>query len=169
MVAPVEPEALFLSRNDWVPNNAALPVLRYRGVLSGNDLAADLEALFDRHGWTPDWRDGIYPFHHFHSTAHEVLGIAAGTARVVLGGPGGNELTVEAGDVLLLPAGTGHCGAIASDDFCVVGAYPLGQRWDICREAPSAAMVARMRTLPFPTTDPVTGSDPPLTTRWTSG
>ena len=163
-----EPETLQLSRNSWVPNNDRLPVLIYHGALdvSGPDPASKFEQAFLRNGWPPQWRNGIYDFHHYHSTAHEVLGIAAGNGRVVLGGPGGHELTVIAGDVLVLPTGTGHCRLDCSADFQVVGAYPPHQSWDICRSAPSQVERDRMRTLTFPVSDPLTGSEGALTRLW---
>jgi len=120
------PESFILTENDWVPNNPSFPILLHRSLASGDceDLARHFETRFAQHGWPPQWRDTIYDYHHYHSTAHEALGIAAGTATLMLGGPGGPEVAVAAGDVLVLPVGTGHCRTAASADFLVVGAYP---------------------------------------------
>ena len=163
----VQVEQLQLSANGWMPNNERLPVLLYRRAfdLSG-DVASRMEQAFGAHGWPAQWRNGVYDFHHYHSTAHEVLGFAAGSARLMLGGEGGHAITVAGGDVAVLPTGTGHCRLAADNEFLVIGAYPAGQHWDICRKAPSDADRERMRTLPFPASDPVSGGRGTLVSAW---
>ncbi|PYD72499.1 cupin domain-containing protein [Novacetimonas hansenii] len=162
------PDAFMLSPDGWVPNNAHLPVLHYHNALPirGGDPAAGMEALFTANGWPPRWRWGVYDFHHYHSTAHEVLGIIAGSAQLRLGGPGGRLVTVRAGDVVVLPAGTGHRNEGSSNDFLVVGAYPPDQDFDLQRGPITRAAITVMGRLPFPPTDPVQGRAGALTRLW---
>ncbi|WP_338422352.1 cupin domain-containing protein [Acetobacter musti] len=166
--AHITPNAFRLQPHDWVPNNPHLPVLHYKGVIGPDvlDPAAAFEERLTQNGWTPRWRWGVYAFHHFHSTAHEVLGIAKGQAILTIGGPGGKEVKAEAGDLIVLPAGTGHKNEGSTEDFLVVGAYPPDQDFDLQREALSADALALMDRLPFPESDPVSGPDGPLTALW---
>jgi len=72
------------------PNNSKLPVIIYRQAIESDAVSAEIvEALFASNRWRHSWRNGIYPYHHYHSTVHEVLGIYAGRAKVQLGGPEG--------------------------------------------------------------------------------
>jgi uncharacterized protein YjlB len=148
--------------------NSTLPVVLCRGALDAGAGAGAYEKLFAGHGWLGAWRDGIYPFHHFHSTAHEVLGIARGSVEVILGGPDGRRLGLTGGDVVVLPAGTGHCNAGSSPDLLVVGAYPNGMRWDLRRGDPGEReeVLANIARVPPPDEDPVAGPDGPLVELW---
>ena len=162
-----EPDTLMLGPNGWVPNNSALPVLVYRGVVPFGDPDA-IEATLHRNDWRPDWRDGVYPYHHYHSTAHEALACTNGSAELMLGGEGGRQVRIEVGDLLVLPAGTGHCRIKASGDFLLVGAYPQGQDWDVCRTAADGATLARIAAVPLPKGDTIEGTEGPLTRLWSS-
>ena len=149
--------------------NSALPVLVYRAVWpDAEDLAARFEALFARHGWTNAWRDGVFDFTHFHSNAHEVLGVAEGWIRVRLGGDHGASVELAAGDVAVLPAGTGHRCEEASGNLLVVGAYPQGAEWDIRRGdlAERDEVLSSISGVAPPRQDPILGSDGPLMTIW---
>ncbi len=163
-----EIEEVILQENGWVPDNGRLPVLIYRSAVKaeGEEAAERFERMFADHGWPPQWRDTIFDYHHYHSSAHEALGVATGYGTLLLGGPGGQEVEVSAGDALVLPVGTGHRRLEVSHDFMVVGAYPQGQDWDICREAPDDAAWRRIRALPVPAEDPILGTDGPLRKSW---
>lgn len=162
-------ESFILPPSEWVPNNRRYPVVVYREVIAspGTEQAASaFEQLFQQNGWPPRWRNGVYSYHHYHSTAHEVLGFAAGAATLLLGGPGGREVSLKAGDAVLLPAGTGHCRIHGTADFLVVGAYPPEQDWDLCRGPSAPEVVERMVRLPYPASDPVGGKGGPLQALW---
>ncbi len=164
-----EPEAMCFSGDGRVPNHPDYPVLLYRGVFAGEgDCAEAFESLFDAHHWPPAWRAGVYPWHHYHASAHEAFGIARGRARLRLGGASGQDVEIAAGDALVLPAGTAHCGLEASDDFVAVGAYPRGTEVDMHRESDTVpgAVFTLIDNVPHPGSDPVAGADGPLMHLW---
>lgn len=163
----IEPEALILGANGRIPNSD-LPVLIYRSALEGDDLEADFKKLFHQNHWGGTWALGIYGYHHFHSNAREALGVAAGSATLVLGGEGSAPVVVEKGDVLLLPAGTGHRRIKDSWDFWVVGAYPRGQENydEFTDQAMCTNCAFRLRAVPLPKADPLYGRTGPLIQLW---
>jgi uncharacterized protein YjlB len=166
-----EPLALLFADDGSIPNNPRLPFLVYRRAI---DLAGTpdpervIEKTFARHGWGDMWRNGIYAYPHYHSTIHEAMGIARGRARVRFGGKFGQEIVVEAGDVLVLPAGTGHQGLTVSTDLMVIGAYPPSGKFDLCRgsKAEHAKALQAIPNVPLPATDPVYGKAGPLMRLW---
>jgi len=87
---------------------------------------------------------------------------------VALGGPSGETIAVQTGDVLVLPAGTGHCNAGASDDLLVVGAYPDGMDWDLRRGDPTERneVLANIPAVPLPRCDPGEGRGGALDRLW---
>ena len=153
-----------------IPNNARWPMLLYRGAVSlpsKLDPAAIIEDLFEENGWADSWRDGIYDYVHYHSRIHEVLGIARGKGTVRFGGNNGKTVQLKAGDVAILPAGTGHQCLDASTDFLVVGAYPPSGTYDECTKSEEHARA--LKNIPKvgrPRKDPVYGSKGPLVNAW---
>lgn len=158
-------ETLRFKPNGRVPNSR-FPVLIHRGAVTasgGADLTDVMEATFRRHDWLNNWRElGVYDYDHFHSTTHEALGMARGQITLRLGGEGGTVITLTAGDVLVLPAGTSHTRLDNSSDSWMVGGYPEGRDWDLIRdeqvsEAESRAAIKLIGSLPIPARDPATG------------
>src|SRR3954469_8538645 len=152
-----------------VPNNP-MPFVVYKQALQvANDQPEKtIEDLFGANGWGDMWRDGIFDYLHYHATVHEALGIARGRARVRFGGDHGQEVEVTAGDVAILPAGTGHQCLSATPDFSVVGAYPPGPKMQVTLPTPENHRKA-LKTIPeveLPSTDPVRGRDGPLLRLW---
>ena len=158
-----------LEESGGVPNNPRLPVLFYRAAFEETgDVAAAMETRFAENGWSGLWRNGVFDYQHFHTQAHEVLGFARGHAQLIIGGPQGRVLEVSAGDVVVLPAGTGHCRLSASDDFLVVGGYPQGQRADMRRPVATDRDRSAIAAVPLPHSDPVSGVSGPLVETWSS-
>lgn len=149
--------------------NSRLPLLYYGAAITPDEATAEtMEALFAANGWPPAWRASVFTYHHYHSTAHETLGVACGSADLMLGGPDGQTFNVRAGDVIVIPAGVAHRRLSSSADFLVVGAYPPGQDWDLLRGEPGdrPGADANIARVPLPETDPVSGSGGGLLTAW---
>ncbi|MGH6679755.1 MAG: cupin domain-containing protein [Bradyrhizobium sp.] len=164
-----KPVTFVFEDDGLVPNNP-LPFIIYKRVIDVDTAHPErtIEDVFSSHRWGSMWRNGIFDYLHYHSTAHEVLGVARGQARVRFGGDGGKVLDLTAGDVAILPAGTGHQCLFATRDLSVVGAYPPGQTMEITRPTPDNHAKA-IKTIPrvaVPRTDPVIGEDGPLVRLW---
>ncbi len=165
----IEPLNFVFTDDGLVPNNP-MPFLVYKGAIDvANERPEEtIERLFGSNGWGDMWRNGVYDYLHYHSTVHEALGVARGHARVRFGGDRGREFEIAAGDIAILPAGTGHRCLSASSDFCVIGAYPPGPKMQITRPTPEnhAKALKTIPEVPLPKTDPVLGPDGPLVRLW---
>ena len=162
----IQPLTFAFADDGCIPNST-LPLLVYQAALPAD--AAAIEHAFAANRWPPAWRDGVHPFHHFHSNAHEALGVARGEATVLFGGTGGRVLTVKAGDVVVIPAGVGHCNQAQSDDLLIVGAYPdNAARPDMHRGRAGdyRTVTANVARVVKPSADPVTGAIGGLNAIW---
>jgi uncharacterized protein YjlB len=163
-------DAFFFADGGDIPNHPRWPMIVYTRAIdpTASDPAAAFERMFERHDWGDGWRNGIFRFAHFHSNAHEALGIAAGRARVRFGGGAGSVFEVAAGDAVLLPAGTGHELVSSSPGLLVIGAYPRGPRRDLMRagEGDGQAIRRRIAAVARPDTDPVAGAQGVMTVSW---
>jgi uncharacterized protein YjlB len=164
-------DAVMLEDDGRTPNNSRLPFVRYCSpvrLAHAQDPAAVFEDLFESNGWKESWRNGIYDFLHYHSRTHEVLGIARGHARVRFGGDHGKIIRLRAGDVVILPAGTGHQCLSKSGDLLVVGAYAASGAYDECKgsgEEHERALKS-IQHVRLPAKDPVYGAGGPLLEIW---
>jgi len=158
--------AHLLAADPAIPNHPRWPLLVYPSALHA-PTPEDFEALFDKNKWPPAWRNGVFAFHHYHSSAHEVLGVYEGEVTVQFGGGAGIAVTARPGDVIVLPAGTGHKKLSARGALGIVGAYPAGQEPDLCRSDANYRKSQRaIATVALPACDPVHGAEGPLFTYW---
>ncbi|WP_226658726.1 cupin domain-containing protein [Guptibacillus hwajinpoensis] len=157
-------KTLYFDDDGKIPNNVFYPLTLYRGVLKNQD-AMD---LFKKNNWTNAWENGVFPYHHYHSNTHEVLGIAKGEASITFGGEKGETIHVKEGDVVVIPAGVGHKREQASSEFLVVGAYPNGRQHDLKtgKRDERPTVLENIQHVPIPETDPVYGVDGPLIQSW---
>ena len=153
---------LYFEKGSDVPNSP-LPVVLVRSALAPNasEKARQFREAFKRNGWKGVWTDTIYDYTHFHSNAHEVLGIAEGKVTILLGGEEGRRVRLKAGDMLAIPAGVGHRRIGGDAGLKVIGAYPRGQSHFTMKRKGRA--VPRVK---LPDTDPLYGLDGPLTQYW---
>jgi uncharacterized protein YjlB len=173
MVRLRKPQTFRFNDDGIIPNHPRWPLVIYRSPVRLDhhfDPAAVFEDLFESNGWNDSWRDGIYDYVHYHSRIHEVLGIARGQGKVQFGGTKGRIIKMKAGDVAVLPAGTGHQCLSATDDFLVVGAYPPKGTYDECTT--SEDRKAALKSIPKvgrPRKDPIYGEDGALLKLWPGG
>lgn len=163
-------QTYYFEANHGIPNHPTLPVLLYPQALQAKP--TDTESIFNQNHWLNSWTNGVFNYHHYHSNAHEVLGVISGQVTVQLGGEEGQLFTMYAGDVVVLPAGTGHKRISASPDFRIVGAYPDGMSYNTHTatetEKEHATALAEISHVPLPKMDPIYGSQGPLLKYWHS-
>jgi uncharacterized protein YjlB len=171
LARPRKPHTVRFKDDGLVPNHPRWPLIIYRGAIDlgkkNHDPAAVIEDLFEANGWGEIWRDSIYDYVRYHSRIHEVLGVASGKGSARFGGAKGRIFTLKAGDVVVLPAGTGHQCLSADADFLVVGAYPAAGTYDECRTVEDRPRALKtIPNVPVPRKDPVYGSGGPLSKLW---
>lgn len=161
-----------LTEDGSFPNNGLLPLLVYQGAfqLSGENKTDTVKEILETNRWFDAWVDGIYDYHHYHSTAHEVLVTLQGSCRVQFGGPNGTTVNIDHGDVVIIPAGVAHKKIDDTNGFQCLGAYPEGQEYDMNYGKPEELERAleNIKKLPVPENDPLYGKDGPLLKNWLS-
>lgn len=96
------------------------------------------------------------------------MGIIKGKTTLMLGGENGTVITIQKGDVLVIPPGVAHRNLGFENAVSCIGGYPGGTNYDMYyghdgERAVTDAIIARV---PIPATDPVTGTEDPLISTW---
>lgn len=156
----------YFDKNGYIPNNPTLPVLLYKKIFRNNE--DKIENTLIANNWRNIWVNGVYDFHHYHSNTHEVLGVLKGAGLLLIGGESGSKIIVNSGDILVLPAGTGHKKLSATVDFQVIGAYPDGKEYNLKQNTIEdiEGAVEEIKKVPVPSTDPVYGKGGLLVKAW---
>ena len=149
-------------KDDGIIPNSHLPVIVYQQVIDLPDATEWLETNFKRNNWLNNWRDIVLPYDHFHSNTHEVLGLGFGEVKLKIGGSAGQVFTFTGGDVIIIPAGVGHCSISGHSNYQFVGGYPDGNNWDLktgLEEGETATILNNLSEVKIPETDPIYGID----------
>ncbi|KAL2210180.1 hypothetical protein CC79DRAFT_1330565 [Sarocladium strictum] len=161
-----------------IPNTSLQnrPLLIYHSAFIAPISATAIEGhLKETSVVVPAWRYTMYKTTHFHSTTHEVLCVTRGRARLCFGGEeneGRVEPVVQAGDVMIVPAGVAHrlLEEMGGEGFEMVGSYPEGCDWDMCYgQDGEEAKVSGIKDLMWFTRDPVYGDHGPTLNNDTRG
>lgn len=153
-------ETILLKPGEKMPNNDRFPLLKYHGAFSPPVSPSKVENHLQENRWYNSWRNGVFPYHHYHATVHEILVCYGGSARVQFGGAEGPEVDITEGDAVLIPAGVGHKRLSADGRFVVIGAYLDGASWDLRRPERSDLSEAKeaISAVGKPPADPITGN-----------
>lgn len=149
---------LFMKDDGTFPNNLHYPTILLKSPFCGTEKEA--ENLIVAGGWTRPWAWGIFPYHHYHSTAWELLLCVRGQAEVKLGGETGPIVSIQKGDLVYIPPGFAHKQIESSGGFTLLGAYPtVGCTGpvDVLRGVPTARERANIDACVPPQTDPILG------------
>jgi uncharacterized protein YjlB len=159
----------FIHAHAGFPNTSLnpYPLLIYHRCFDPPTSTANIQSHLRSVGVVePAWVYPMYKQHHYHSTTHEVLVVANGSARLFFGGEGnpkGIRQVVAKGDVMILPAGTGHAMEEDLGGFSMVGSYPTGaDNWDHCTGNEGKEAEDRIRALKWFKQDPIYGQEGPV-------
>jgi uncharacterized protein YjlB len=169
VVSPKQIIHILINKNGLFPNNSLLPLLIYKkALILPNESPEVVEEVFTKNNWKNSWRNGIYPYHHYHSNTHEVIGVYAGSCDVEFGGPNGTLVTIEVGDMILIPAGVSHKNSGSTNDFKCVGSYPSEKEYDMHygKEGDHPKVDNNIKNVSLPKCDPIYGSKGPLFDYW---
>lgn len=151
-----------------IPNNPHLPAALVAGAIS-DATERTVRRRYEENGWTGTWTWTVFDYHHFHSASHEALACIGGWGELMLGGRDGPTVRIARGDVIVLPAGFGHCLVASGDNFTVVGAYPAGQANPEILKADRTRVEAWLKQIAataLPEHDPFFGESGPLMSAW---
>ncbi|KAL4946395.1 hypothetical protein BDV06DRAFT_208694 [Aspergillus oleicola] len=170
------PNTYYLPRTEHTPNNP-LPVLHYKNVLPYPRTEEEVTKFLTANKWTKRGTWGAIWVSHFHPNSHECYGIFQGSSTLLLGAAGedgtenvGLRVTVHTGDVIVLPAGTGHSSVESTDDYRYIGVYPEGcPQWRNeygKMKIDEKTFRDEVAGVGYPEEDPVYGKDGPLMQLW---
>ena len=168
---PIAPQQYLVEKNGYFPGSK-FPVLHYKENLQLPTFFPGkyVRSVFQENNWTNNWRSGIYTFHHYHSTAHEVMAVIDGRTIILLGGINGKNVLLKKGDVIVIPAGVAHMNLGDENDITCIGGYPSGRGYDMNYGTPDEHPMVdiNIRHLPILDSGPLYGQDDPLISIWNS-